>query len=182
VLTNAAARELLQCGFWAGMDQIGEDALTRGVWSFALDRPALNNKSNCAQMRLSQSDYSWIDDVCTQEFRLACVKNDSWDDWTVSDTKLSWYNGYPNGSNVTHCPSGYRFDVPRTAPQNRKLQLAMSANSVQNVWLKLNDIDSESSWITTWTGQIPNPTNAPGVSLNRKNGNEVKAKKKESMS
>jgi len=158
--------QLTNCGFWAGIDQVSGPQLSPWVWTFQSLRPRIDNTSNCAVASVFPNTTvfnTWVDYPCNATYNIACLYNASSTNntsgvnntgrWMFSNVTLTWYVAYQNSSQ--YCPTGYSFDVPKTATQSLALQAAMTAKNIPNVWLKINDIDSEGTWVTNWSGVIP---------------------------
>jgi len=152
----------MSCGFWVGMDKVGSEnpKTNSAVWSFLSGRPSVDPTRNCVSMLFNSSVnvWQWIDDNCTNSYYVGCRSDTNPMFWTVSNVTMTWYVAYaPNGTNSSGiCPVGYHFDVPATSIQARNLAAVKNTNSmVVAIWVKLNDIDTEGTFLTSWSGIIP---------------------------
>jgi hypothetical protein len=148
-LTPPRANEMANCGFWVGLDSVSADnAKTQAtVWTFPPDRPSNDSGKNCVQMSYSTTLNQWalFDDNCSTTYFVACQLVTAPEVWTISNRTMSWYEAYDvNKTNTaTICPPDYKLEAPATPMQKSALGARMLISSASNVWIKLNDIDTE---------------------------------------
>ncbi|KAG0232477.1 hypothetical protein BGW41_001871 [Actinomortierella wolfii] len=93
---------------------ISDQAASTG-WSWDLDQPPLSEiKSRNKRCGVMQSNGRWAVQNCNLKLPVACRKIGASGQWIVHKA------GAANYRDVS-CPSGYKFDVPRTARENQAL-------------------------------------------------------------
>ncbi|KAG0228885.1 hypothetical protein BGW42_001895 [Actinomortierella wolfii] len=97
---------------------ISDQAASTG-WSWDLDQPPLSEiKSRNKRCGVMQSNGRWAVQNCNLKLPVACRKIGASGQWIVHKA------GAANYRDVS-CPSGYKFDVPRTARENQALYQAL---------------------------------------------------------
>ncbi|KAG0044783.1 hypothetical protein BGZ83_009932 [Gryganskiella cystojenkinii] len=116
----SSGRLATDCGFSLLMEGSAPvlsflEQVAMGVWSWDLDQPPSNQtRSRDQRCGAMQSNGRWIVQDCNMKLPVACRKIGTSSAWIINDKSASNYR------DVT-CPTGYRFDVPRTARENQQL-------------------------------------------------------------
>ncbi|KAF9439126.1 hypothetical protein BGZ76_011364 [Entomortierella beljakovae] len=89
------------------------------IWSWDMGQPPLSQiRSRDKRCGVMQSNGRWAVQNCNSRLPVACRQIDTSGNWIIYD------KGAANYRDVT-CPPNYKFDVPRTANENRLLYLAL---------------------------------------------------------
>ncbi len=144
-ITPDRMRQAMECGFGViGLDQLEyfDSRLRAAIWSWGENEP--NNWNNAEDCATQRGDGRFNDLNCSAQLSFACyhAANDQWavtsgaGDWTQGDAYCSAELG-----------AGWRFDVPRSAWQNKRLLTAKEAQGVyHDVWLNYSDRVTEGDW------------------------------------
>ncbi|QNM99054.1 ricin-type beta-trefoil lectin domain protein [Chitinimonas koreensis] len=130
---------LLACGINIVDADRWDDGLFRAaVWNWADGEP--NNAGNAEHCAQARGDGRWNDLGCGAGLRYACRSEANADDWRVTVARGAWQDG------AARCAAefpGFRFAVPATPWQNRKLRAALGGGEA---WLAYSDQAREGEW------------------------------------
>lgn len=133
---------LMECGGSVfGFDWVvkNDPRTAASVWSWTPNEPNNSGDEDCAV-----SDNGRFNDTeCSQSFVYLCRNGDQ---WQLTSGQGEW----GQGANTCRTEFGelYRFDVPRTAQENKVVRELMAAKNVTHSWLNYSDIEQEGVWLT----------------------------------
>lgn len=112
------------------------------VWSWAEDKPALNETLECAY--LDASDGRFHDANCNEVRSYACLQDNALDS-PITDASALWQvNGSGNGLTAI-CPSGYSYGRPENGWLKQQLVEAATNAGAAEVWIQYREI-STNTW------------------------------------
>lgn len=116
------------------------DRHANAIWSWEENEPSASPGEDCAKQ---WNDGSWNDSVCTHDRYHACqsVLDGSWE---LSAWKGTWYEGPEACADMG---SEYVYAAPVNARMNAELDDLRQAASLNEVWMNVNDIDTEGDWV-----------------------------------
>lgn len=128
--------------------------IRNSLWGWDIDEPSdsistATSSRHCAVANASNNGLWEVVD-CTDENRFICRRNDSPYEFSISDAKNRYYQGYEA------CDENSSFGVPRTALENRYMIAAMrdwlsrqtDFDDAPVFWLSINDIDTKDCWVS----------------------------------
>lgn len=112
------------------------------VWSWAVDKPAINETLECAQ--LERANGRFHDTSCETAQAHACLSSSALNA-PITDTANLWVMGSTAAFGQGTCPAGYQFDVPRNGWLKQTLVERMDALGVDNVWVNFREA-AQNTW------------------------------------
>ncbi|KAI4716772.1 hypothetical protein E4T48_06997 [Aureobasidium sp. EXF-10727] len=124
------------------------------LWGWDTDEPSdsittATTSRHCAVANLNNNGLWEVAD-CTDENHFICRRDNSPYEFSISDGKARYYQGYEA------CDEGLSFAVPRTALENRYMIAALrdwvsrqtDLDGAPVFWLSINDIDTKDCWVS----------------------------------
>ncbi len=135
-VTELAA--MVKCGLHQpSLDQltVGDPRLPVTVWSWDVAHPKPATSAQCASMA---SNGRWRNGNCAQTISYACRAGDQ---WKITSSTGAW----ALGRNVCEA-AGMKFDLPRTAADNLKLNEARAVAKADSVWINWSDTTGQGNF------------------------------------
>ncbi|CAD0083900.1 unnamed protein product [Aureobasidium vineae] len=164
--TNYAALYLSSCGISPVLNtsllgSLATDNATTyrefirdSLWGWDTDEPSdsvttATTSRHCAVANLNNNGLWEVAD-CTDENHFVCRRDNSPYEFSISDGKARYYQGYEA------CDEDSSFAVPRTALENRYMIAALrnwvsrqtDFDDAPVFWLSINDIDTKDCWVS----------------------------------
>lgn len=144
-ITPAVVPTLLACGVnLLGFDKLTpfDGRLEAAVWSWNSGEP--NDAGGAEDCAEHTTGGRYNDNQCGQPRPFACRKPGT-HEWRVTAHSGAWNDGWQ--ACLTETGGVYRYSVPTTPYDNRRLMEAKAYLGVGTVWLNYTDAGAEGTWI-----------------------------------
>lgn len=112
------------------------------VWSWAPDKPAVDEDLDCAMLDVNDGRFHDID--CSSSLPYACLKSDALAS-PILDTSNLWQTTGTGEFGAANCSVAYEFNVPRNGWLKQKLLEQMASAGVTQVWINRKEV-SPNNW------------------------------------